>query len=90
MSIEPLTRTSDDGDILLSARAMALIFGVSESQVLEQIGGTSRDTTAFKATVPARWLQNGRRRIREAFAAIGEDDLVGAIAYLERLEGGIR
>ncbi|MFE3051574.1 hypothetical protein [Nocardia sp. NPDC059239] len=81
----------DNGEFYLSPKALALIFGVSEDQVRE-VGNRYKpqglsDGEIYTAHMPHLWMQNGRRRIREAFAAIGDDDFSEAVAYLARLEG---
>lgn len=81
-----------DGQVLMSPKAVALIFGVSEQQVIDRLyvsrpGGTV-DGELFSADMPMFWVQNGRRRIREAFAAVGREDMAEALSYLARLENG--
>lgn len=79
-----------DGEVYLTPRAMALICGVSEQQVKDRLGGaaTGAPGEMFSVDVPPLWIKNGRRRIREAFAAVGEENFATALAYLDRLEGG--
>lgn len=77
------------GEFFLSTGALALMFGVSERQVLDRLDTHSKPTAGsqFSTQFPHLWIQNGRRRVREAFAAIGSDDMASALAYLERLGG---
>lgn len=76
-------------ELFLSPRAMALIFGVPEQQVRDlsmQAPQIHASPELMSTNVPMFWAQNGRRRIREAFAAIGTEDLIEAVRYLDRLE----
>jgi hypothetical protein len=54
-----------NGDILFSSEGMALIFGMP------------LDTNVFPPAV----FKRGKRRVREAFAAIGDEDMWAAMEY---------
>ncbi|MET8648542.1 hypothetical protein [Nocardia aurea] len=82
-----LITQDDQGRFLLSCAALAVVFGVSEEQVKAKVGPSGNPGATVNASMPYLWLQNGRRRIREAFAAIGDEDMADALAYLQRLEG---
>lgn len=89
--VEGLIDRDGNGEFLLTAKALALIFGVPEAQVHDRVGKSGASQSpgqAFSARLPYIWLQNGRRRIREAFAVIGDEDMASALVYLDRLEGG--
>ncbi|MBF6411004.1 hypothetical protein [Nocardia farcinica] len=80
-----------DGTEMMSPRAAALIYGVSVEQLTDRITADSagaRDGQSFTTSVPHLWVQNGRRRVREAAAVIGTEDMKEIVAYLDRLEGG--
>lgn len=62
---------------VLSADQMAAIFDVTPEQVKGCV-----DSTAGLATIPAEWWKSGRRRLREAEAAIGRQDFMAAVDYL--------
>lgn len=91
-AVDGLIDRDGNGGFYISPRGLALIFGVSESQVrkaVDKSGGPRSPGEVFSTSLPYIWIQNGRRRIREAFAVVGEEDMGVALAYLDRLEGGV-
>lgn len=79
-----------DGTEVMSARAVSLIYGVPVDQVAARLAagaGSAADGELFETSVPYLWIQNGRRRVREAAAVIGTEDIRSIVAYLDRLEG---
>jgi hypothetical protein len=67
-----------NGEPMVSADGMALLFGVSVDKV-RGIGGA----------IPPLWIKAGRRRAREAMAATGRDDMCSALAYWARMDLGV-
>ncbi len=67
-----------DGEPMLSADALSLLFGVPT----EDINKFSKEHSTAAGTVfPQTWLQAGRRRAREAAAATGENDILSALSF---------
>lgn len=75
MNTYVITITEHAGEPMLDAAAMALMFGVTLSDVkaLEFFNGASR--------IPDEWIRQGRRRTREAAAHIGSNDFHDVLAY---------
>lgn len=72
-----VTVTAHNDDLLFSHEAIALLLGVPVDQI-RQLGHVVTNT----ADVPVELARSGKRRIREAYAAIGDDnDLCSAIEY---------
>lgn len=74
--------TEVDGEPMLDAAGMALMFGVAIEDVhhLPFAGGAS--------PIPREWLQRGRRRTREAAAHIGSAEFHDVLAYWARRDHG--
>lgn len=65
--------TEHNGEIMMSPEALALIFGASREQIQLAAGGYY--------TIPGEMVKNGKRRTREAFAAVGDEDIWKAMEY---------
>lgn len=70
--------TDIDGEPMLDATAMSLLFGVRTEEVsaLPIGNGTTR--------LPTEWLKRGRRRAREAMAHTGSDAMLDNLRYWAR------
>lgn len=75
MTIYTITINELDGEPMLDAAGMALMFGVTAAdvQALKFFNGASR--------IPDEWVRRGRRRTREAAAHIGSSDFHDVLAY---------
>lgn len=67
-----------DGEPMLSADALSLLFGVPTENITKF---SKEHSTAAGTVFPHTWLQAGRRRAREAAAATGENDIFTALTY---------
>jgi hypothetical protein len=67
-----------DGTGLVNADAMALLIGISA----DEINALYAEHAGAYVPVPDHWLQQGRRRSREAQAHTGADDMVFGAAVL--------
>jgi hypothetical protein len=78
-----------DGQLVLSARAVGLLVGVPEAEVdsvmSAQLDGTDKASWTV-IDLPEEWMRRGRRRSREAAAALGSSDLLDVLAYYELAE----
>lgn len=67
-----------DGEPMLSAEALSLLFGVPTEDITE----FSKEHSNPHGTVfPKTWLQAARRRAREAAAATGENDILTVLGF---------
>lgn len=75
---EPLEPTvlirNIDGEPMLSADALSLLFGVTAEAITAH---STHPATSF----PRAWIKAGRRRTSEAAAATGSRDLLDVLAY---------
>jgi hypothetical protein len=74
-----------NGEPMVSADGMALLFGVSVELVRAL---SAKSTRAGQTPMPEAWLKAGRRRAREAMAATGHSDMCSALAYWARRDFG--
>ncbi|WP_406816191.1 hypothetical protein [Mycobacterium sp. M23085] len=74
-----------NGEPLIDATALSLLFGVGEELVTAL---SARDTTNGYTTFPPEWIRNGRRRAREAFAHTKSNDMVSSLTYWARKDRG--
>lgn len=77
-----LTVTDISGEPMLCEKTMSLLFGVpvADIKALPVIDGSMR--------IPADWTRRGRRRMQEAFARLGDEDMWDAIEYWAREDLG--
>lgn len=74
-----------DGEILIDSQAMALLFGVDA----ELISAHSKRKTVTGATkFPSAWIQQGRRRAREAMAHTGSEAMLDSLRYWAQRDYG--
>lgn len=73
-----------DGEMMLSATGMALLFGLSLEEVNE---AARRACTEEGWLIPAEWMRRGRLRSKEAQAATGDEDLHSVLIYWLGREG---
>lgn len=66
-----------DGEPMLTADALSLLFGVTPEAI-------TKHSTDPMTVFPAKWIKAGRRRTREAQAATGKDDILAVLAYWAR------
>ncbi|OBK82135.1 hypothetical protein A5649_09780 [Mycolicibacter heraklionensis] len=86
MTTKPIELTRDiDGDPMLSAAALSLLFGVDEELVNAH---SKRSTVNNRTPMPTAWIRAGRRRTSEAAAATGSRDLLDVLAYWARRDRG--
>jgi hypothetical protein len=70
--------TEVNGVEVMSADALALLFGVPADAITEYLRrNIINDMTAF----PAEWLKAGKRRVKEASAATGTNQLLEILEY---------
>jgi hypothetical protein len=69
-----------DGEPMLDATTMSLLFGVDPDTVTATLRADPK--------VPYEWIQAGRRRAREAMARTGSNSLIDALTYWARHDLG--
>lgn len=69
--------TDDRGEPLISCREMALLIGVSETELKAHTATASTGVMML----PAEWVARGRERSRIYQQATGRDDMVSALEY---------
>jgi hypothetical protein len=70
--------TEIDGVSVMSAAALALLFGIPADDIVEHMKhNIIDDMTRF----PSSWLKAGKRRVKEASAATGVNDLLEVLEY---------
>jgi hypothetical protein len=75
-----------DGEPMVSADGMALLFGIS----VELVRAHSAKVTCGGSTpIPDAWLKAGRRRAREAMAATGCEDMCSSLTYWAQKDFGV-
>lgn len=82
MTTITITIKEVNGEPMLDAASMALMFGVhvADVEALIFLDGAAR--------IPDAWLQQGRRRTREAAAHIGSAEFHDVLAYWARKDHG--
>jgi hypothetical protein len=72
-----------DGEPVLSADALSLMFGVPTELILAHTAGATHVVPGrvAHASLPEEWLRAGRRRAGEARAATGSSHLVDGLEY---------
>lgn len=70
--------TEHNGQDVMSADALALLWGVPPDEIAAYMKHhIINDMTAF----PAEWLKAGKRRVKEASAAVGTNQLLEILEY---------
>lgn len=70
--------TEHNGQDVMSADALSLLFGVPADDITEYMKThIIDDMTVF----PSAWLKAGKRRVKEASAAIGTNQLLEILEY---------
>lgn len=73
-----------DGEVMLSAEGMALLFGLTVDEVYE---ASRRAASEEGWLIPEAWARRGRLRSKEAQAATGDEDLHSVLVYWLGREG---
>jgi hypothetical protein len=85
MTTISLTVKLVDGDQLLNADALALLFGV-DAALIKAYG--RNNITDGHVTFPPEWIKRGKRRAREALAHNGSNAMLDSLQYWARKDHG--
>jgi hypothetical protein len=75
-----------NGEPMVSADGMALLFGISVELVRAH---SAKASYGDRTPIPEAWIKSGGRRAREAMATTGRDDMCAALAYWARRDLGV-
>lgn len=77
-----LTTSNGEGEVKLTACGLSLLLGVDPTRIYHHLFELDN------YTLPAEWLQSGRRRKAEASAHTGSEDVFAALQYWAAKEFG--